>query len=446
MKKTLFAVSLAGAASLAQAQTWTQLLEDNGRSVTLATQRGVATDGDETAVLVLHSGGGGGPSAVLRAFDSKGRDRPGLSILTPNYPAEPFMPRGISLLNGYRVGWYEQGSAAAPRHRVFLRGPGQSHEIPLSGAWFGPSAGFSMKDVLSDGVGGWLAAFSQPAYDAHPWLHWAAAPGAQPTGINWARWVRGCEQGAWLPNEQLAAEIRFEPELRISVLTRCQATPQQGGGTLAVHDIDPATGSITASRYSPLYDSTTATVVATLPIGGSRFIVDQVDGAGLHTLRIVDHFGDSAPLPVPGGFRAHALVRTPNGGFVVAADPINGTIGTLQVHAATGATYWGEHTSISDLDVADLRWSGDAAGQLVAAYRDGSGYLTLVGLSRDGVELWRRGIDRYTVAPGAAVQFAPGAGADEMLLAAELQLPDGRTAVHVEQFPIDPGFYTIPWP
>jgi hypothetical protein len=449
MKTSPLFAALLIAAPLAQAHTpvWSRLLADPaGQSLNLAAVRGVATSPQETAVLVRRSGAGLAPAAVIHALSTKGGDLPWTVTYPALQPTAPFEPQRVDISGGNRVGLIEENNTWGARNTIVTYAAGQDQQAPLAGTQLPRYAGFRIYDLRSDGGGGWFVAYDDPSLSAQPWLLWGLPREQAPGGIRWGRSVPGCEQSAALPTELVALDTQFAAPARITVLTRCLGTAAQGGGAIAVHTIEPLNGQIMSSRYSPLYGAAAAPVIAAEALGDGRFVVDQATAAGTHTLRIVGLQSDSAPLPLPPGFRVHRLVRTPAGVLAVAADPLSGSVGTLFVETAGAAVRWAEYPSVSDVDVADLHWSGDAAGRVVAAYRDADGNLTLVGLDRDGGETWRRLVESVSAPVGATIQFAPGAANDEVVFAVDVLLRDGSAGVYVEQMGLESDLGSIPWP
>ena len=449
MKPSLLFAALLVAAPLAQAATpvWTRLLADPaGQSLNLAVLRGVAASPQETAVLVRRSGAGLAPAGLIFALSATGGELPWRVTYTAPQPAAPFLPQRVDVSGGNRVALIEEDNVWGPRNTILTYAAGQTQQAPLAGTQLPRYPGFRLHDLLSDGGGGWFVAYDDPSLNAQPWLLWGVPREQLPGGVRWGRSIPGCAQGASLATELVALDTRFTAPAHITVLTRCAAPAAQGGGTVAVHKVEPLNGQIARSRYSPLFGAGSAPIVAAAALDEGRFVVDQATAAGTHTLRIVGLQGDSAALPLPPGFRVQTLVRTPAGVFAVAADPLSGSIGALFVEAVTATARWIDYPSVSSLDVADLHWSGDAAGRVVAAYRDADGYVTLVGLDSDGGELWRRAVDEVGCLAGAAIQFAPGAADDQVVLAADVILRDGSSGVYVEQFGLESDFDSIPWP
>lgn len=446
MKKQLLAATLACAAPLSQAQTWTRLVGDApGKSTTLATTHALATDEDGTLhVQTTSVSSAGHPVGHLYAFGGYGDPLPWLTT-TKEYSAEySLKARGVATRDGHRVSWYDVTTTPGgpPLKNIVLYKPGQATaDISLILGSYNTALEF----FASDGVEGAFAIYDDPQHGSRPSL----ASFARPNVIRWSRSVGGCPSGPGLPVKVLAADYEPTPVPRISVISRCEATPAQGGGTISVVSIDPLTGTTLSQQQSWPYPDSDAPVVAAQAIGGGRFVIEQADSqSGDRIVRIADVDGAGEPLPLPPNFRPQTVVRFEGGALIPAIDVARKNVGALRFdsHRST----WVDYDELGSLARFDLAWGANASGMAAVAYRqpeeaDEQQPVQLRVFGDNGHLISARSLDAYATPPQGRVELLALARNDEALvLAADVELPDGRGSVYLEQFPLQSEIGELP--
>lgn len=446
MKKQLLVAALACAAPLSHAQTWTGLVGDApGQSTTLATKQALSTDEDGTLhVQTTSVSSAGHPVGHLYAFGGYGDPLPWLTT-TREYPAGySLKARGVATRDGHRVSAYDVTTTPGgpPLKNIVLYKPGQATaDISLVLGSYNTALEF----FASDGVDGAFAIYDDPQNGSRPML----ASFARPNFIRWSRSVGGCPSGPGLPVKVLAADYAPAPVPRISVVSRCDATPAQGGGTISVVSIDPLTGTTLSQQQSWPYPDSDAPVVAAQAIGGGRFVIEQADSqSGDHVVRIADVDGAGESLPMPPNFRPQAVVRFEGGALIPAIDAARKNVGALRFDAHRSA--WVDYEDLGTLAQLDLAWGANASGMAAVAYRhpeqvDERQPVQLRVFGDNGHLMSARSIDAYATPPQGRIELLALARNDEALvLAADVELPDGRGSVYLEQFPLESEIGELP--
>lgn len=457
MKKTLLAVLLTCGAPLAQAQTptWTQVIEDAEpeQFLSLAPERALAHDG--AGRLFVHTSNLrqlGSASVDLHALDDVGNRLLALTSPVPDFTGDRITPKGVSARNGDRVTWIETGPENQRRPRVLLHRPGQTAFT----RFIGFQHGAILKHAIADGAGGmFIASIPQPQYYQRPRITFL--------GVGTAYWneaVGGCPSGIFLDSELLALDFDHEAGA-LTAVSRC--IHASSPGTVAVVTFDPATGTLLAARYGWPYADSAAPVISARSIGQGAFVLEQHDAAtGERLLRRIDIDGDGDALPLPAGFVPQPAARHVGGALVPAINTASHEIGAWQF--LNGRAKWLYYPGLSgpsfphlpDFPATRFAWSGDAAGNSVAAFKlpqsDESGPVQIVAMDSYGKELWRRSVAGYafTQPVGNVAMTALDNGLEVILAADEIAydrpgatVPTG--VIHVEQFRVDGNYDSIPW-
>jgi len=446
MNKLLIVAALSCAAPLAHAQTWIRLVGDTpGQSTSLATTQALATGEDGVVHVQTTSVTATGQTfGHLYAF---GRDGGPLSWLTTT-AVRPgggsLLARGVSALEGHRVSWYDSratsGGAISPN--LVLYTSGQS--TPDLNLGVGGS-GTTLALFASDGVDGVFAVYDDPSLGSKP----RVASFGRPNFIRWSRMVGGCPSNDFLPVKVLAADYEPGPIPRLSVVTRCEAAPAQGGGQISIVGVDPLNGTVVSRSNTWPYPDSDAPVVAAQAIGAGRFVIEQADSqSGDRTVRVADINGAEEPLPMPPDFRPGAAVRFPGGALIPAIDVVRKNIGGLRIESDRMS--WFEYGELNTLARQDLVWGASASGMAAVAYRepvesDERRPVQLRVLTEDGRVVSRRRIDTYpTQSDGRVELLALPRNDAALVLAVDVTLPDGRGSVYLEQFPLQSDSGELP--
>jgi len=446
MKKQLLAAALACAAPLSQAQTWTRLVGDApGQSTTLATTQALATGQDGIVHVQTTSVTAVGQTiGHLYAFGGDGDPLSWLTTTAVRPGGGSLLARGVSALDGHRVSWYDTSavSVGAVSRSLVLYKPGQS--APDLNLGIG-SSGTALEFFASDGVDGVFAVYDDPNSGDKPRL----ASFAHPNFIRWSRMVGGCPSNDFLPVKVLAADYESGPVPRISVVTRCEATPAQGGGQISVVGFDPLNGNVLSRRNSWPYPDSDAPVVAAQAIGEGRIVIEQADSQnGDRIVRVADFNGAEDPLPMPSNFRPGAVVRFQGGALIPAVDVERKNVGALRFDSHR--INWVDYAELQSVARQDLVWGANASGMAAVAYRepaevDAGRPVQLRVLSDNGRVVSRRRIDVYpTQAQGRIELLALARDDAALVLAADVELPDGRGSVYLEQFPLQSDSGELP--
>ncbi|GMV27897.1 MAG: hypothetical protein AMXMBFR59_00220 [Rhodanobacteraceae bacterium] len=455
MKKTFLAVLLVGSAPLAQAQTWTQVIESAAPAqfLSLAGERALAADADgrffvQTSNLRVV----GSSSIEVHALDHRGNRLLGLTSPLPSFADDDFVPRGISARHGDRVNWIESGPEGQRQHRVFLYRSG----VTAFSRAVSFQVGAVVSHAISNGVGGMHIAYRPSTSMSRPTLIYYGVGSAY-----WSRYVGGCPNGGNLPVELLALDLDSQAG-QLTAVSRC--LDASDAGTIAVQTFDPVTGALLAARHAWPYADHAAPVVAAQAIGNGAFVLEQHDAdSSERVLRRVDidHDGDALPLPM--GFVPQPVARYTGGALVPAVDTQARAMGAWQFNAKQPT--WVDFPGLSgagfphlpDFPPVRFAWSGDETGNSVVAFKrpqsDESGPVQIVAMNARGDEIGRRSIDAYPFTqPVGNVALIGVPDSDEVVLAADEILPQqpGASyptgAIHVEQFRIGDLFGTIIWP
>lgn len=455
MKRNLLAALLACAAPLSQAQTWTQVIESSTpqQFLSLSPERPLAGDGEGLFFVQTSNLRVVGPSSIdVHALDHKGNRLTALTSFLPSFNDGRFVPHGISARAGDRVNWVESGPEGARQHRVFLFRSGQtafSRAVSFQ-------AGAVVTHALSSGSGGMHIAYRSPNLQSRPLLVFYGAGSAY-----WSHYVGGCAGGTNLQAELLALDLDASSGM-LNAVSRC--LDASSVGTIAVQSFDPATGALLAVRRAWPYPDSAAPVVGAQPIGNGAFALEQHDVAsGERVLRRVDIDFDGAALPLPAGFVPQAVARHAGGGLIPAINAAGHAVGAWQF--IDGREQWLDFPPLSganfpylpDFPPTRFAWSGDGLGNSVVAFKrpqsDESGPVQVVAMSPRGKEMWRRSIDAYPFTqPVGNVALIAVPDSEEVVLAADEIAADESGSVfptgviHVEQFRIEEGGGTIPWP
>jgi hypothetical protein len=209
-----------------------------------------------------------------------------------------------------------------------------------------------------------------------------------------------------------------------------------------VVSIDPLTGTTLSQQRSWPYPDSDAPVVAAHAIGGGRFVIEQADSqSGDRTLRIADVDGAGEPLPMPPNFRPQTVVRFEDGALIPAIDAERKNVGALRfdLHRST----WVDYEELGTLARLELAWGANASGMAAVAYRqpeeaDARQPVQLRVLSNNGRIISARSIDAYATPPQGRIELlALVRNVEALVLAADVELPDGRGSVYLEQFPLE---------
>ncbi|MBL8300831.1 MAG: hypothetical protein JNN30_21020 [Rhodanobacteraceae bacterium] len=455
MKKKILAALLACGTSIAQAQTWTQVVESAAplQFLSLAQERSLAADGEgRLFVQTSNLRVSGSASIEVHALDAKGNRLAWLTSSLPSFSDGLFVPKGISARQGDRVNWVESGPEGARQQRVFLYRAGQT--------MFSRAVSFQVGAVLShaisNGAGGVHVAYRAPGSLSRPTLSFYGVGSAY-----WSRHIGGCANGSNLPVELLALD--FDPSRgTLNAVSRC--LDASSAGTIALQTFDPATGALLAVRRSWPYAGSVAPVTSAQAIGNGAFVLEQHDAtSGQRILRRADINGEGDALPLPEHFVPQAVARYDGGALIPAVNAQARALGAWQFDDKSAT--WLDFPRLSGADFPYLpdfppvrfAWGGDAAGNSVVAFKrpqsDESGPVQLVAMNARGEEMWRRSIDAYPFTqPVGNVALIAVPESDEIVLAAdEIRPPEPGVSyptgvIHVEQFRIDDGTGTIGWP
>ncbi len=455
MKRNLLAALLACAAPIAQAQTWTQVIESATpqQFLSLSPERALAADGEGRFFVQTSNLRIVGPSSIdVHALDHKGNRLTALTSSLPQFNDGRFVPHGISARAGDRVNWVESGPDGARQHRVFLYRSGQTAFSRAASF----QAGAVVTHALSNGSGGMHIAYRSPNLQSRPLLVFYGVGSAY-----WSHYVGGCAGGTNLQVELLALDLDASTGT-LNAVSRC--LDASSAGTIAVQTFDPTTGALLAVRRAWPYPDSAAPVVAAQPIGNGAFVLEQHDAAsGERVLRRVDIDVDGDALPLPAGFVPQTVARHTGGGLIPAINTTGHAIGAWQF--IDGREQWLDFPALSganfpylpDFPPTRFAWSGDDLGNSVVVFKlprsDDSGPVQVAAMSPHGKQMWRRSIDAYpfTQPVGNVALTAVPDSEEVVLVADEIAADEAGTIVrtgviHVEQFRIEEGAGTIPWP
>lgn len=435
MRLALLSTALLLLAPAAQAQSWTQLLGDlPGYSATLATRKALHVDEQGGIhVQTAQANAAGARVGRLYALNGGGALLPQLS--TQITLSSITTARAVDARDGYRLSWYEYGTQPL----IFFFDPGQAtHDRAMS---FG--SGVTLSLLASDGNDNALIVYDDPASSSRPRV---ALFGSNPF-IRWSRLVGGCPSNDNLPAKVLAAEYATIPVPHIAVVSRCDALPVQGGGRVMIKQIDPVTGTTLAVRYGMPYPGSDPAVAA-YAVGGGRFVIEQADPvSGDRRVYFTHISGAEVLLPMPASFRLQGVVRSGDAALIPTLDSVRGGVGLLQF--GSGKADWIEYPEFAPPPGVALSWgvSADGSGAGAVAYKepqtDQRGPVQVYTFDGRGFLVDRRVAATLPTLPQGRIELA-GSANGELLLAVDVERPDGRAAVHLEQFSLEGGIGTIP--
>lgn len=435
MRLALLSTTLLALAPTAQAQSWTQLLGDlPGYSAALATHQALHVDEQGGIHVQTAQNAAGSRVGRLYALNSSGVPLPGLS--TNVTLAAVTTARAVDARSGYRLSWYEYGAQPL----IYFYDPGMAvHDRALS---FGQ--GVELKLLASDGNDGALIVYADAGIPGKPRV---ALFGANPF-IRWSHLVGGCPSNDFLPVKVLAAEYATTPVPHVAIVSRCDATAAQGGGQVTLKYVDAVTGATLSTQTGWPYPDSADPVVAAYAVGGNRFLIEQADPAsGDRHVRVIDINGQDTPLPMPPNFRLQAPARSGDAVLIPTQDDVRKNIGLLQF--GPDKADWIEYGELGALARSELSWgvSSDGSGAGAVAYKlpqaDQRGPVLIYTFDGNGRVTARREAVTLPTRPQGRIELR-GAGRAELLLAVDVERPDGRGAVHLEQFSLEGDIGTIP--
>lgn len=442
MRLALLCTALLALAPAAQAQDWNQLLIAPGADVTLPSSPAPVLAPDGTGMLFVQTYTRNGPASPFIKVHALGGDgllQPSLDILvTPFAGHTVFIPQGVSARNGHRTVAFASGTPTLVQSNFGLYRPGETVRRGL----YGFQHGAVMSRLVADSNGGnYVSRMLPDMLPDRPTLHYFG------NGSHYiSRYYAGCAAGEHLRVALLDADYPLDANGKpVSAVTRC--LDPSSPGTVALTQYHPQNGSILSVRRSWPYSDSAAPVVAAYSLGDDRFVVEQADAAsGEHIARVISNAGEGAPLPLPPQFRLLQGVRQSDFTLLPAVEPSRGQMGALYITTDGKHADWidfGDLPPVADLNPA---WAADSGGNLAVAYRSVEGAVQVFHLDTRGSVITRRSIEGYGTRPGGRVVLAHEPNGNGIVLAADVVLPDGRDAVYVEQFHLDDGTGTIPWP
>jgi hypothetical protein len=440
MKINAVAATLLLLAPLAQAQSWTQLLASPGADVSLPAVPAPVLAPDGTGLIFVQTFNQNGPASPFTTLHALGNDgllQPGLDVSRGPFNGQTvFSPLGASAFNGHRAIFFHNGTPGLVQSSIMLYRPGET----VHHGHFSFQHGAVLSRFAADGAGSvYLTRLLTQQLPDRPELFYF---GNQQWHFN--RYYGGCAAGDHWPVALLDVDIDLDRP-RITAVTRCLHASSPG--TLALTEYDPQTGDILSVRRSWPYADSAAPVVAAHAIGDGRYVIEQADAAtGARTARVISADGEGGPLPLPPQFQLRKPVRHADSVLLPAVDSTRGQFGALRI--AGKSVEWIEFMDMPAIANLDLTWAGDRDGDVVVGYRrpqpGDDGPVQLIQLDNQGRVVSRRSIS-HTTRPGARVVLQAEPLSNEIVLAADVVLPDGRDAVYLEQFVLDPGIDTIPW-
>lgn len=443
MKLALLSTALLALVPAAQAQTWTQLLSTPGADVSLpaASAPAPALGPDGTGMIFVQTynrNGLASPSISVHALGNDGLLQPGLEArLTPTAGLSVFSPLGITTRHGHRTAVINYGRPDLFGAYFYPYHPGETQRPSA----FAFQHGAVVSRIVADGNGNTYATRLLPdLLPERPTLHYFGNG-----QFHFGRYYGGCASGEHLPIALLDADIPVDGSGPITAVTRC--VDPSSPGKIALTEFDPQTGARLSVRRSWPYADSAAPVVAAFALGAGRFLIEQADASsGERIARIISRDGEGTPLALPSGFQLRRALRQADFTLVIADEPVRGQVGALYLSADGKRADWLDYGELPLLGNLDVAWAADSNGNAAVAYRDpqAGDAVRIYELDSDGRVVARRTLTGYGARAGARVELGHEPVGNAIVLAADVVLPDGRDAVHLEQFQLSTDNGTIP--
>lgn len=431
------------AAGGAQAQTWSRFINSSPVQTTTLAPQGLAADGHGGVfVQTLDATETSGTSfSHIYALDGATGDNayPWSLIGRPGWTDTSFVAKGFNAHAGHRAAWFEVGLPNQLQDMIWSFEPSQALGTELR---LDRLDGGRVLAAATDGTGGLLVVRDRSNGWNRPVLRRYARSGSQ-WSLQWEQMLGSCYPGTIaITQEDVDVDLDADPNASAVHLVGYCNGGIAGISTHYAQSFDLNGVLRHEQRFRPAPQGISAAFVARHRLGDGAWAYEyKLSGGGPRLVQVGDaRFGlyplnwnaDSGALHVD-AVSDGVLI----GARVEAASPYYDL--TLAQRAG-GDRFEVQHLIRyawqPEFEAASTRWSADASGNRVVAYRASfAGQPDVVVVQSYGGEksvIWSRTIDNVGAAESLQLRYEPAS--DEILLATDRRDENGLDGVLVERF------------